>query len=171
MAMTKAPFNPLALPYVSFRQPERLPSKPGVYFVVLDVRLKAGYRVPRVPHLSTGLLRAIAGGHGQSLCLYVGQSGDLAKRWSMSGSKSSHHKHQCIRVMATLLASFCDVGRLRIHYARVKAGKGLKGRLEGIEGVLIRQMGPPLNGLAPIARVVKGKETDRLRARLTSNVA
>ena len=156
-------FNPLLWPYVSFKQTERLPQKPGIYFVIVNVTLKPGAQVPVVPHLSVSMRNAIGRGEPLALCLYVGQTGNFNKRWSYQNGKSAHHKYMCVRVLVSVLARFCTIGNLRIHYAPMRGGKGQKARLEKAEGILIRQLRPPLNGLAPIFRKLSKKERSNVK--------
>lgn len=150
-------FSTLNLPTVAFSQPERLPAAPGIYLVLIDIQLTAGRQCPdRIPHVQPAVRDAIATGKPFTLCLYVGQSTSIYKRWTAIGART-HHKKRCILVMSALLSTFCNVARLRIGWGRIVPGKGLKRRLDQAEAATIAGHQPILNGLAPISKTRKRK--------------
>lgn len=157
----KAVIDIRSLPSISWSQRDRLPSKAGVYFVVIDLVLKESPALPiSIPFLPAAVLQSLMLKRGGSLVLYVGMSGDINKRWNGS---SPHHKERCVEVMSTLLSRVFSVDRLRIHYARSNEQVGNSKKARKLEDYFIQLLKPVLNGLPPLARVSRKKKHQHQR--------
>lgn len=136
---------------------DQLPSQPGCYAVVCTVakRLRlfpsAQQRaedraIANILGRSTNVVvKATELGKRASIILYIGYSKNMRQRWA---GRTEHHKQADLDLTSHLLNSAFDVTAFRLHFFRVPTGE----QAHQIEGHLISQWNPVLNGRSPLVQ-------------------
>lgn len=160
---TLSELNLLALPSLDllstdgFGVVDQLPSQPGCYAVVCTVAKRLRLFPSAQQQAEARAIASILGssakvvvkatelGRQVSIILYIGYSKNMRKRWA---GRTEHHKQADLNLTSHLLNSAFDMTACRLHFFRAPTGE----QARQIEGHLISQWKPILNGRSPLVR-------------------